>query len=179
MRALKGHGTENDFIVIPDLDGLLDLDAAMVRALCDRRAGVGADGVLRAVRPEHEADWADRNADFAMDFRNANGSVGEMCGNGVRVFAAYLRRAGVLRDGTARIATRGGVRTVTVAGPGTFAVDMGPARVHPDVVKVHTGGLVASFGKNGIVDLKEGVVYGNRQPINLETGEIGLHSTPT
>lgn len=144
MRALKGHGTENDFIVIPDLDGLLDLDAAGVRALCDRRAGVGADGVLRAVRPEHEGDWADRNADFAMDFRNADGSVGEMCGNGVRVFAAYLQRAGVLRDGTARIATRGGVRTVTVAGPGTFAVDMGPPRVHPDVVKVHTGGLVAT-----------------------------------
>jgi diaminopimelate epimerase len=144
MRALKGHGTENDFVVIPDLDGRLDLDAAAVRALCDRRAGVGADGVLRAVRPEHETGWADSQADFAMDFRNADGSVGEMCGNGVRVFAAYLQRAGLLRTGHARIATRGGVRTVTVSGPGTFTVDMGAPQVHPDVVKVRTGGLVAT-----------------------------------
>ena len=144
MRALKGHGTENDFVVIPDLDGRLDLDAAAVRALCDRRAGVGADGVLRAVRPEHEPGWVDSQADFAMDFRNADGSVGEMCGNGVRVFAAYLQRVGLLRAGQARIATRGGVRTVTVAGPGRFAVDMGAPQVHPDVVKVSTGGLVAT-----------------------------------
>jgi diaminopimelate epimerase len=143
VRALKGHGTENDFIVIPDLDGRLDLDAAAVRALCDRWAGVGADGVLRAVRPEHEPSWADRDADFAMDFRNADGSVGEMCGNGVRVFAAYLQRAGLLRGDHARIATRGGVRTVRVAGPGTFTVDMGTPRVHPDLVKVRAGGLVA------------------------------------
>jgi len=144
MRALKGHGTENDFVVIPDMDGRLDLDAAAVRALCDRRAGVGADGVLRAVRPEQEAGWADSQADFAMDFRNADGSVGEMCGNGVRVFAAYLQRAGLLRTGRARIATRGGVRTVTLAGPGTFTVDMGAPEVHLDVVKVRTGGLVAT-----------------------------------
>jgi diaminopimelate epimerase len=144
LRALKGHGTENDFIVIPDLDGRFGLDAAAVRALCDRRAGVGADGVLRAVRPEHEPTWAGGDADFAMDFRNADGSVGEMCGNGARVFAAYLQRAGLLRDGQARIATRGGVRTVTVAGPGTYTVDLGAPRTYPDVVKVRAGGLVAT-----------------------------------
>jgi diaminopimelate epimerase len=144
LRALKGHGTENDFIVIPDLDGRLELDAAAVRALCDRRAGVGADGVLRAVRSEHEPTWARQDADCAMDFRNADGSVGEMCGNGARVFAAYLQRAGLLRDGQARIATRGGVRTVTVAGPGTFTVDMGAPRVHPNVVTVRAGELVAT-----------------------------------
>jgi diaminopimelate epimerase len=144
LRALKGHGTENDFIVIPDLDGRLDLNGAAVRALCDRRAGIGADGLLRAVRPEHETAWADRSADFAMDFRNADGSVGEMCGNGVRVFAAYLQRAGLLRSGQARIATRGGVRTVTVAGPGTFTVGMGAPRVHPDLIKVRAGGLVVT-----------------------------------
>jgi quinoprotein glucose dehydrogenase len=46
-------------------------------------------------------------------------------------------------------------------------------------LNAHTGQPVASFGKNGIVDLKEGAVFGNRQPINTETGEIGLHSTPT
>ena len=144
LQALKGHGTENDFIVIPDLDGRLDLDADDVRALCERRAGIGADGVLRAVRPEHEPDWADPAADFAMDFRNADGSVGEMCGNGVRVFAAYLERAGLLPGGRARIATRGGVRTVTTAGAGTYTVDMGVPRVSRDVVKVRAGDLVAT-----------------------------------
>jgi len=144
LRAHKGHGTENDFLVIPDLDGHLELDDVAVRAFCDRRAGLGADGILRAVRPEHESDWADPGADFAMDFRNADGSVGEMCGNGVRVFAAYLERAGLFRAGQARIATRGGVHTVTGAGPDTFTVDMGAPRVHPDVVKVRTGELVVT-----------------------------------
>ena len=48
---LKGHGTENDFVLIPDRDGALELDAAQVRALCDRRAGIGADGVIR-IAPE-------------------------------------------------------------------------------------------------------------------------------
>jgi diaminopimelate epimerase len=144
LRALKGHGTENDFVVIPDLDGRLNLDAAAVRALCNRRAGVGADGVLRVVRPEHEPSWADSQADYAMDFRNADGSVGEMCGNGIRVFAAYLQRVGLLPAGQARIATRSGVRAVTVAGRGTFTVEMGPPQVRADVVKVRTSGLVAT-----------------------------------
>ena len=88
---LKGHGTENDFVLLPDHDGTVhgDLSAERVRALCDRRAGIGGDGVLRVIRTESgDPEWF-------MDYRNADGSVAEMCGNGVRVFAHYLRACGL------------------------------------------------------------------------------------
>ncbi|SOD64172.1 diaminopimelate epimerase [Streptomyces zhaozhouensis] len=112
MPFLKGHGTENDFVIIPDHDGRLDLTAGDVARLCDRRAGVGADGVLRAVRaavhPEaaQEAD----GAQWFMDYRNADGSVAEMCGNGLRVFARYLRHAGLVRGPEVTVVTRAGLR---------------------------------------------------------------------
>ena len=112
MRVVKGHGTGNDFVVLPDLDGRIDLSPALVRALCDRHAGVGADGVLRVVRSENDPDAKEfaPGAPFFMDYRNADGSVAEMCGNGVRVFVRYLRREGLVGERTA-VATRGGVRT--------------------------------------------------------------------
>lgn len=94
---LKGHGTQNDFVIVPDPDGLLDLGAAEVARLCDRRAGIGGDGVLRVVRSardEAAVALADR-AEWFMDYRNSDGSIGEMCGNGVRVFARYLVHAGL------------------------------------------------------------------------------------
>jgi diaminopimelate epimerase len=95
----KGHGTQNDFVLLPDPDGRLSLTPAAVAALCDRRRGLGADGVLRVTRagvagldrlPEGVA--AD---DWYMDYRNADGSIAQMCGNGVRVFAHYLRASGL------------------------------------------------------------------------------------
>jgi diaminopimelate epimerase len=84
LRFLKGHGTENDFVLLPDPDGALDLTPALVRRLCDRRGGIGADGVLRVVRAQHVPE-AEPGAEWFMDYRNADGSVAEMCGNGVRV----------------------------------------------------------------------------------------------
>ena len=103
MLFAKGHGTENDFVVLPDLDARLDLSPAAVAALCDRRRGLGADGVLRVVTAgaAHLAGVLDRvpdgvqAGDWYMDYRNADGSVAQMCGNGVRVFAHYLRAAGL------------------------------------------------------------------------------------
>ena len=93
MRVLKGHGTENDFVLVPDLDGVLDLDAGLVRAICDRHAGIGADGVLRVVRSERHPDAVAMAGDatYFMDYRNADGSLAEMCGNGIRVVMRYLR----------------------------------------------------------------------------------------
>ena len=128
---LKGHGTENDFVVLPDLDGRLDLTAEIVRRLCDRRAGIGADGVLRVVPTALEPDaasWAGQ-AEWFMDYRNADGSLAEMCGNGVRVYARYLVRAGLVAPGALRLATRGGVKQVEVPAEGAVSVDMGPAVV--------------------------------------------------
>ncbi|MEO8106332.1 MAG: diaminopimelate epimerase, partial [Actinomycetes bacterium] len=85
---VKGHGTQNDFIVLLDPDGVHGLSERQARALCDRRQGLGADGVLRAV-PADAGGWF-------MDFRNADGSLAEMCGNGARVFAVALRDAGLV-----------------------------------------------------------------------------------
>jgi diaminopimelate epimerase len=132
LRYLKGHGTENDFVVLPDLDGTLKLDADLVVRLCDRRAGLGADGVLRVVPSALEPDgtpYADE-ARWFMDYRNADGSVAEMCGNGVRVYARYLVDAGLAPPGELRLATRGGIKDVVVepAG-GPVSVDMGRAVV--------------------------------------------------
>ena len=128
MRFLKGHGTENDFVLLPDADGALDLTPDLVRALCDRRAGLGGDGVLRVVRSAHVPD-ADPSTEWFMDYRNADGSIAEMCGNGVRVYARYLVHAGLAEPGHLRLATRGGVKDVDVPPYGDVSVDMGPAVV--------------------------------------------------
>ena len=131
MRFLIGHGSENDFVVLPDLDGLLTLTVPLIARLCDRRAGVGADGVLRVVRcaadPEGRA-YAEQ-AEFFMDYRNADGSIAQMCGNGVRVYARYLVDAGLVPPGDLALATRGGVKQVYVPSTGDVTVDMGLALV--------------------------------------------------
>jgi diaminopimelate epimerase len=127
---VKGHGTENDFVLLPDLDAALDLTAERVRALCDRQRGIGADGVLR-VLPARAAD-VDTAAEWFMDYRNADGSIAEMCGNGVRVFVRYLVEAGLARPGDFLIGTRSGDRAVTVLADdpaGTVTVRMGRAVV--------------------------------------------------
>ncbi|MFD6333982.1 diaminopimelate epimerase [Streptomyces niveus] len=148
---LKGHGTENDFVIIPDPDNALTLSASAVAKLCDRRAGVGGDGLLRVVRsaahPEARS-MADR-AEWFMDYRNSDGSVAEMCGNGVRVFARYLRRAGLVQAGDLAVATRGGVKKVHIAkdagtggdatGPGAITAHMGRALLTEDDVTVAVG----------------------------------------
>ncbi|MDL4771425.1 MULTISPECIES: diaminopimelate epimerase [Thermomonosporaceae] len=133
MRFVKGHGTENDFVILPDPDGTLDLTPAAVARLCDRRAGIGADGVLRVVRTEAAGDPAVEalagGAEWFMDYRNADGGIAEMCGNGTRVFARYLVDAGLAMPGEWDVATRAGLRRVTLDGDGDVSVDMGPPEV--------------------------------------------------
>lgn len=116
---VKGHGTENDFVLLPDHDGTVhgDLSIERVRALCDRRAGIGGDGVLRVVRSTAlGTEWAD-GPEWFMDYRNADGSASEMCGNGIRLFARHLVDEG-LADGSRPIpvGTRDGVKTLTIEG---------------------------------------------------------------
>lgn len=128
----KGHGTGNDFVVFADPDGEIDLTAEQVAAICDRHFGVGSDGILRAVRssalPEGAAALAeDDAAEWFMDYRNADGSIAEMCGNGIRVFARFLTERGLatLAPGeTLPIGTRSGVRDVQRNASG-FQADMG------------------------------------------------------
>lgn len=117
---LKGHGTGNDFVIVPDISGVLDLTPEHVARLCDRHMGIGADGMLRVVRG---------SSAYFMDYRNADGSVAETCGNGLRVFARYLVEAGLQERGTFQVATRAGDVTVTVR----------PDDVDFDDIAVHMG----------------------------------------
>lgn len=138
---LKGHGTENDFVIIPDPDNAVELSPAAVAALCDRRAGIGGDGVLHVVRAaaHPEAREMAAEAEWFMDYRNGDGSVAEMCGNGVRVFARYLQHAGHATEGDLTLATRGGLKTVHIAKDGDITVGMGRARLPEGDVTVRVG----------------------------------------
>src|SRR6201994_3652829 len=163
MRFAKGHGTENDFVILPDPDGELDLTPEFVRRLSDRRAGIGGDGVLRVVEvevlaaelteggpggfrisgedagglgaaaatalatPAAIAEGAD--AQWFMDYWNADGSIAEMCGNGARVFARYLLDHGLAQGPEFAIETRGGTRQVRGEASGELTVDMGAPAV--------------------------------------------------
>ncbi|MCL1897286.1 MAG: diaminopimelate epimerase, partial [Micrococcales bacterium] len=128
----KGQGTGNDFVLFADPEGRVDFTPEMASSLADRHFGIGADGVIRAVLnaavPEGQAILEkEPSAVWFMDIRNADGSGAEMCGNGARVFAAYLAHRGLVDlpdDGSLAIGTRAGVVWVHREDQG-FAVDMG------------------------------------------------------
>lgn len=160
----KGHGTGNDFVLYSDPDGRAPLDASQLAALADRHFGVGGDGVIRAVRsanlPEGAAALADDpSAEWFMDYHNADGSVAEMCGNGIRVYGAYLLDQGLLDlavGETVAIGTRGGVRQLTRT-PDGFEVDLGAfvvageALVDADGLDVARPGLAVGVGNPHVV----------------------------
>ncbi|MBX6752078.1 MAG: diaminopimelate epimerase [Micromonosporaceae bacterium] len=174
MPFAKGHGTGNDFVIVPDPDGRLALSAAQVAALCDRRRGIGGDGLLRVVRTVHVADvvaeapgpggaggasgssGADGSADpeWFMDYRNADGSLAEMCGNGARVFARYLIETGLASGPRVEFLTRAGVVTATV-GASDVSVTMPPVVIGgPGVVRVagmELKGTTATCGNPNLV----------------------------
>jgi diaminopimelate epimerase len=153
IEFVKGHGAQNDFVLIPDPDatmpGLVDGRVAdsLIRSLCDRRTGIGADGVLRVVRSVNHPDAALNLhgaplPEWFMDFYNADGTAGEMCGNGVRVFARYLAAAELAdpaKNGIS-IGTRAGVRTATFGDDASITVDMGVASVIRDDLHVSVPG---------------------------------------
>ena len=129
----KGHGTENDFVLVPDLEGARPLSAQQAALLADRRAGIGGDGVIRVVptsfSSEPEVLEQASTARWFMDYRNADGSIAEMCGNGTRVFAAYLRREGLETADEFAIATRAGIKLVRFETPELIAVNLGAWRL--------------------------------------------------
>ena len=136
----KGHGTGNDFVILADDDGHLELSASTVRALTDRRRGIGGDGLLRvvpaALSGEPDVVAQAGVAQWFMDYRNADGSIAEMCGNGVRVFAHYLRLTGRVTETEFHVATRGGTKLVRVVGDGVYAVTMGGSHVIDSVTPI-------------------------------------------
>ena len=137
-RFSKGHGTQNDFVVLLDRENLLDPSPDDVRWLCDRRAGIGGDGLLRVVSARHVPEWDGDPGLWFMDYRNADGSIAQMCGNGVRVFVRYLLDEGLASGPDVDVATRAGLKPATVlvdgrvrVGMGTVGVDGGTVRVTP------------------------------------------------
>lgn len=139
MIFAKGHGTQNDFVLLPDVECQVALSVPGVAALCDRRRGLGADGVLRVTTAgaalgsgvlERLPDGVGES-DWYMDYRNADGSTAQMCGNGVRVFAHYLRASGLESRDEFVVGSLAGPRPVTLhhvdATDADIAVDMGKA----------------------------------------------------
>jgi len=161
----KGHGTGNDFVLFADPAGEVELDAAQLAALADRRFGIGGDGVIRAVRSENLPEGAaalaeDPHAVWFMDYHNADGSPAEMCGNGIRVYGAYLIAQGLLAlavGETVAIGTRGGVRMLTRTGEDEFEVDLGAfvvageAMVSARRLDVDRPGLAVGVGNPHVV----------------------------
>ncbi|HEY5506753.1 MAG TPA: diaminopimelate epimerase [Coriobacteriia bacterium] len=108
LHFTKMHGAGNDFIVIEDLDEDWDFDELAVQVFCDRHFGIGADGMI-LVRAA-----TDPAADFYMLYINADGSVAEMCGNGIRCFARHLVDNGLAEGDTIAVQTLGGIRKIEV-----------------------------------------------------------------
>jgi diaminopimelate epimerase len=117
VRVWKYQGTGNDFVMTLDLENERPLDGDEVRALCDRRFGIGADGSIRVSRGTDGLPF--------MDYRNADGSVAEMCGNGIRCVAVFLRDLGEETRPSFDVGTRAGTRRVTFRSDDRVTVEMG------------------------------------------------------
>jgi diaminopimelate epimerase len=162
MRFLKAHGTGNDFVVLPDPDGALDLTPGLVRALCDRRFGIGADGILRAVL--QDGSWF-------MDYRNSDGTVAEMCGNGARVFARFLVAEGLVAGPKLSFGTRAGVSEAVVEGDeiaiamrrprllGRGSATLGSLTLTGETVDVGNPHLVCRVPDVSVIDLSSPPVF--------------------
>ncbi|MDO5634645.1 MAG: diaminopimelate epimerase [Micrococcus sp.] len=187
----KGHGTGNDFVLIADPDGSVELSAESVAALADRHQGVGADGVIRAV-PSSALDEGQAlleqapHAEWFMDYRNADGSVSEMCGNGVRVFVHFLidQELVTLPHGeTLSIGTRAGVKHVTRLEHG-YAIDMGPwSYIEPDLARETASDSAVAVP--GLDDPRPALSISMGNPHTVvpvgsfeELAEIDLHHAP-
>ena len=144
----KGHGTGNDFILVLDEHGQIEISAEQIALMCDRHFGIGADGLIRVTPTAKSPEVShlleqEPGAQWFMDYRNADGTKAEMCGNGIRVFARYLLDNGLaeLTSGsTLPIATRDGIKDLTATQTG-FAVDLGLFKVGDDETLVRARGL--------------------------------------
>jgi len=140
MRFSKYHGIGNDFVLLADPEDRLKLTPEKVRALCDRHFGIGGDGVIR-IAP------ASQGGDFFMDYVNSDGSVGEMCGNGIRCLAVFARAEGLTDKDTLDIETRAGLKVVEIVGANVVRVDMGAPIFRPAEIPVEWPGNDALHAK--------------------------------
>jgi len=133
IKYTKGHGTKNDFVLIEDLNNTLKLTEKQIIQICDRKSGIGADGILRIVKEKDQ---------FFMDYRNADGSLAEMCGNGIRVMARYLVERGHQPEGIFAINTRDGVKHLRVPLTDDISVNMGQVTDEAEAITAATNGHI-------------------------------------
>jgi diaminopimelate epimerase len=140
MRFAKYHGIGNDFVMFADPDDSLRLTPDVVVRLCDRRFGIGGDGVIRVAPGRGPGD-------LLMDYVNSDGSVGEMCGNGIRCLALFAREEGLIDRTTIAVETGAGLKVVTVEDRDRVRVDMGPPAFGPEAIPVTWNGADALHAK--------------------------------
>ena len=169
----KGHGTGNDFVVLLDREAMMTVGVPEVRFLCDRHLGIGGDGLLRAMLARHVEDWDGDPHLWFMDYRNADGSVAEMCGIGLRVVVRFLLQQDLTTGPVVRVATRAGLKEATVLHDGRIRVAMGPVSVTDGGVRVRTvdgtefAALTANVGNPHAVSFAD------------DLGQLPLHTTPS
>lgn len=170
----KGHGTKNDFVILDDSYAMHEMHPEFIRVVCDRHGGIGADGVIRVVRASSMRDWDGDGSLWFMDYYNADGSVAEMCGNGLRVFARHLINEQLVDSGEFDVATRAGVRHVQVGRQGLITTTMGEATVSDE------GDVTVQLGTQHWPAIK--VDVGNPHAVVFLDGEdlarLNLHEAP-
>jgi len=174
VNIAKGHGTGNDFVIVTDRSNLAELSADDVVWLCDRHFGIGGDGVLRAVKAAHVDGWDGDPDLWFMDYRNSDGSIAEMCGNGLRVFARYLIEEGLCPHEPFAVATRAGLRRCEPHPDGTVTVDVGRPSLTQQVTVVLAGESYSA----------QGVDVGNPHAVVLldegtDLASLPVHDAPT
>jgi diaminopimelate epimerase len=188
MIATYGHGTHNDFVLLFDPEDQIQISSEQVARICDRATGVGSDGFIRMTKP---------GGKWFMDYRNQDGSIAEMCGNGIRVMARYLVERGHQGEGIFAINTRAGMKYLAVPADEDISVNMGNvsevyddvtvrigemswSAIHVDVGNPHAVVFVDDLGSIG--DLKEAPEVDGDYPdgVNvefvkfLESGELAM-----
>ena len=129
--ATYGHGTENDFVILFDPDSQYVITPSQIDAICNRSSGIGADGFIRITKPDGK---------WFMDYSNSDGSIAEMCGNGIRVMARYLVARGHLPEGIFAINTRAGIKHLRVPFEGDISVNMGQVTDEMEEIEVTQNG---------------------------------------
>ena len=150
MIGTYGHGTENDFVLVFDPENKLTFSPEQVARICNRNTGIGSDGLIRIGKV---------NEKWFMDYRNHDGSLAEMCGNGIRVMARYLVERGHQKEGIFAIDTRDGMKYLSVPKTADIAVNMGKVEALGDEIEVSANGHNWSGGINIDVGNPHAVVF--------------------
>lgn len=135
-----GHGTENDFVLIFDPDDSRNISSKESAAICNRESGIGSDGLIRIIK---------RDRHWFMDYRNADGSLAEMCGNGIRLMARYLVDHGHQKAGIFSINTRAGMKYLACPETGDISVNMGQVElIEGEITASNNGKVWSGFNIN-------------------------------